>query len=63
MIKILHISDLHFYKDAQTYNMQNILIGEVQQAFQGLASGQKLLVITGDFHNFTENNLEKLILN
>ena len=58
MIKILHISDLHFYKDAQTYNMQEILLKEAKEAFQDVPEGYKLLVITGDYHNYADMNYD-----
>ena len=58
MIKILHISDLHFYKDAQTYNMQEILLKEAKEAFQDVPEGYKLLVITGDYHNYADKNYD-----
>ena len=54
MITILHLSDLYLYKDAQTYNMQEILIKEAKEAFKNIPKGQKLLIITGDYHNYTD---------
>ena len=54
IVKILHISDLHFYSDAQTYNMKEILLREAEAGVQGLGERQKLLIITGDFHNYND---------
>ena len=54
MIKILHISDLHFYRDAQAFNMRKILLKEAEEAFSGL--NEKLLIVTGDFHNFSSKD-------
>jgi len=53
MIKILHISDLHFYRDAQAFNMKKILLKEAKEAFSGLNRKEKLLIVTGDFHNYS----------
>ncbi len=51
MIKILHLSDLHFCADAQANNMKNILLNEAR-AVHDLPRGEKILVITGDYHNY-----------
>ena len=64
MITILHISDLHFVKDADSYNMEHILVDEAAAEVRNMAQGEKLLVVTGDFHNFSENDYvraEKLL--
>ena len=52
MVKILHISDLHFVKDAADSNMREVLKNEAREAVAGLPQGSKLLVVTGDFHNY-----------
>lgn len=53
---ILHISDLHFVKNAGTYNMERILLREAEEAVRGKGEGEKLLIVTGDFHNFKEED-------
>lgn len=55
MIKILHISDLHFCNDAWANNMKNILLNEARE-LQSLADGEKMLIITGDFHNYWDTD-------
>lgn len=56
MIYILHISDLHFVNNAAAYNMEEILCREAKEKLNGIPQGQKLLIITGDFHNFSDGN-------
>ncbi|MBR4425924.1 MAG: metallophosphoesterase, partial [Oscillospiraceae bacterium] len=52
---ILHISDLHFIKNnAGTNNMREILLHEAEKKVAHLPQGQKLLIVTGDFHNFND---------
>lgn len=58
MIKLLHISDLHFVQNADNYNMENILLREAG-AVQSLPQGEKLLVVSGDFHNFSAGDYER----
>ena len=55
MVKILHLSDLHFCTDARANNMKNVMLKEAC-AVQSLGKGEKLLIITGDFHNYTDDN-------
>lgn len=55
MVKILHLSDLHFCRDAQASNMKNIILDEARTVHD-LPLGEKLLIITGDFHNFWASN-------
>lgn len=57
MIKILHLSDLHFCTDAQTCNMKNNLINEAK-SFCHIPRGEKILIITGDFHNYYDEDYE-----
>lgn len=53
MAEILHISDLHFVKNADAYNMEQILLREAA-AVKALPRGEKLLIVTGDLHNFRD---------
>ena len=68
MIHILHISDLHFVKNAARYNTEEVLLREASKKVRGVPQGKKLLIVTGDFHNFwdkdyqnAEEFLEKLV--
>lgn len=56
MIYLLHISDLHLVADPQWNNMKNAILYSVRRKLENVGCGQKLLVMTGDFHNFIENN-------
>ena len=58
MVRILHLSDLHFALDAQANNMQTVLLREAG-AVQGLSRHEKLLIVTGDFHNFKDSDYGK----
>ena len=58
MVTILHISDLHFTVSAHWNNMREALLEKVEQDFQSIPDGQKLLVITGDLHNFSSGSYE-----
>lgn len=49
---ILHISDLHFSRNPSMPNMRDTVLDEVREHVQNKPLGKKLLVITGDFHNF-----------
>lgn len=59
MIKILHISDLHLVSDASGDGMMDVLLREVEEEFKSIPLGQKLLIVSGDFHNFNEKNYTK----
>lgn len=59
MIYILHISDLHFVKNAATYHTAEILQREAKAKLEGIPQGQKLLIVTGDFHNFNDKDYDK----
>ncbi len=52
MIFLLHISDLHFVTSALQNNMKHTLFEEIGNKMQKVPKGNKLVVITGDFHNF-----------
>ena len=57
MVTILHISDLHFFKhNAGTNNMREILLNEAEERTRAVPQGQKLLIVTGDFHNFDDGD-------
>ncbi len=49
MIKILHLSDLHFCTDARTNNMKNTILDEVKRDVQENRDAERLLIITGAF--------------
>ena len=51
MVRILHLSDLHFCGDAQAINMRNNILKAAKDV-RDLSRNEKLLIITGDFHNF-----------
>lgn len=52
MVTILHISDLHFTRDAAMHTMREVLKQQARQRAHDKPRGEKLLVVTGDFHNF-----------
>ena len=56
MIYLLHISDLHLVADPRWNNMKNAILESVRETLREVPLGEKLLVITGDFHNFIQNN-------
>ncbi len=49
---ILHISDLHFTRNLSFSNMRDTVLREVREHVFDKKPGKKLLVITGDFHNY-----------
>lgn len=59
MVTFLHISDLHFVKNATSYNSEQILLNEAKEIFQDIPLAEKFLIITGDFHNYNETSYEK----
>lgn len=61
MIYMLHISDLHFVKNAANYNTQVILRQEAKKKVEDIPKGQKLLIVTGDFHNFSDGNYKDAV--
>lgn len=54
MTYILHISDLHFVNNAASHNSGEVLIREAAERTRTIPPGQKLLIVTGDFHNFSD---------
>ena len=59
MIYMLHISDLHFVKNAASYNTEEILCQEAKDKVGDVPKGQKLLIVTGDFHTFSDRDYIK----
>lgn len=59
MVSILHISDLHIIEGAEWNNMRAALLEEAGERTHDLPDGEKLLVITGDFHNFSDSGYQK----
>lgn len=56
LIHILHISDLHFVKNAASYNSGEVFIREATAKVRSVPQGKKLLIVTGDFHNFWDSD-------
>lgn len=56
MTYILHLSDLHFTDNASAHNFKGILLKEADEKARNVPRGKKLLIITGDFHNFPDND-------
>lgn len=56
MTYILHLSDLHFADNASAHNFKGILLKEAGEKAHNVPRGKKLLIITGDFHNFPDND-------
>ena len=59
MALFLHISDLHFVKNAASYNTEVILRREAAKRVKGVPTGEKFLIVTGDFHSFKDRDYEK----
>ena len=59
MIHLLHISDLHLVVNPLWNNMKKAILYSVRESLRDVPIGQKLLVITGDFHNFEECNFQQ----
>lgn len=59
MIYMLHISDLHFVKNAASYNTAEILRREAKEKVKDIPRGKKLLIVTGDFHNFSDKDYSR----
>ena len=59
MVSILHISDLHIIEGAEWNNMRAALLEEAGERTHDLPDGEKLLIITGDFHNFSDSGYQK----
>ena len=59
MTYILHISDLHFKKNAAAYNTEEIIIKEAAEKVYKVPEGNKLLIVTGDFHDYWDTDYER----
>lgn len=57
-MSILHISDLHFVKNSANYHMERALLQDVESVKAKLP-GEKLLIVTGDFHNFGDEDYKR----
>lgn len=55
MIYLLHISDLHLVVNPLWNNMKNVILDSAREKLQSVPQGKKLLVVTGDFHNFSDH--------
>ncbi|MBQ9492435.1 MAG: metallophosphoesterase, partial [Oscillibacter sp.] len=53
-IHILHLSDLHWIGSPSGNSLKNAILKLAGERFSKLPAGEKLLVLTGDFHNFSE---------
>ena len=62
MIHLLHISDLHFAVGAQWNNMRVALLNHAREKLKNTPKGEKLLIITGDFHNFVTKNYKDVLI-
>ena len=58
MVSILHISDFHIIKGPEWNNMRAALLDEVKEKVHNQPKGEKLLIITGDFHNFNDKDYQ-----
>ena len=61
MIHILHLSDLHIIQSAQWNNLRACIINEAKTV-QYLPKGQKMLILTGDFHNYSDGDYNETML-
>lgn len=59
---MLQVSDLHIVEDAHWNNLKALLLDLAKEKFSILPEGQKLLVMTGDYHNYNEIDYEKATL-
>ena len=59
MIYVLHISDLHLVVNPEWNNMKKVILQHVEEKLKNVSEKEKLLIITGDFHNFKDNNYEQ----
>ncbi len=51
MVTIFHISDLHIIRSAYWNNIRECILKEAEEI-----EGERLLVVTGDYHNFWEGD-------
>ncbi len=55
MTCILHLSDLHIVNQSSWNNMREAVFKKLHDKMHDLPDNQKMIIITGDFHNFWEN--------
>ena len=53
------MSDFHIVVNANWNNMKETFYRAINEKLKNVPQGKKLLVITGDFHNFGENSFEQ----
>ena len=53
MIYLLHISDLHLFNDPNWENMSAAIFNNVEKTLKGAGVTDRLLVVTGDFHQYS----------
>lgn len=58
MVNILHLSDLHIICGAVWNNMRGALLEHARKKLERKTDQEKMLVITGDFHNYGDNDYE-----
>lgn len=59
MPTVFHISDLHLVKDATGDNLNDLLRNEATDRMRAIPKGEKLLIASGDFHNWKETDYDK----
>lgn len=59
MVSILHISDLHIIRGAEWNNLRTTLLNEAAEKVQNRRQDEKLLIITGDLHNFQDTGYQE----
>ena len=56
MPTIIHLSDLHIVNSSHWNNIRACILNKAREL-----TGEKLLIVTGDFHNFGEGNYDKAL--
>ena len=59
MVKLLHLSDLHIVGNPHWGNMRDAILQFAAENFSELEPGEKLLVLTGDFHNYEQDGYRR----
>ena len=59
MVKLLHLSDLHIVGNPHWGNMRDAVLDYARREFGSLKSGEKFLVLTGDFHNYEQDGYDR----
>ncbi len=55
MVTIFHLSDLHIEESTFWHNLKESYLDEARKVGSAKQRGEKLLVLTGDFHNYGED--------